>query len=235
MTLVLVEMLLIGAFFGWRFYTIRKALRRFSEENSREIVTKTPQIVTIKNFLDDSDITSLKRMAKPRLRRSRVITEKRQKAEQASLRTTSSAMLVGFKLNPVLSIIRKKASVVTGLPMSHIEGLQVVRYQKGEAYGPHYDAFDFERYPKLKQRGQRLFTLIVYLNDLPRSSGDTVFPELGISIQPQKGSALFFKNTDSQGNLDRRMLHEGSQLQTETEKWIVNIWVRDQSLHFNLH
>jgi hypothetical protein len=54
-------------------------------------------------------------------------------------------------------------------PLSHGEGLQVLRYQVGGQYRPHFDYFPRSGAASpahLAQGGQRIGTVIVYLNDV---------------------------------------------------------------------
>jgi hypothetical protein len=50
--------------------------------------------------------------------------------------------------DPFVLIINANAAHVVGCPVSHIEILQVVRYQSGQRYDAHLDGIDFGQYPK---------------------------------------------------------------------------------------
>jgi prolyl 4-hydroxylase len=54
-----------------------------------------------------------------------------------------------------------------------------------------------------------------------------VFPELGLSVLPKKGSAVYFEYTNSHGQLDHRTLHAGAPV-LRGEKWIVTKWMRQR-------
>ena len=65
---------------------------------------------------------------------------------------------------------------------------QVGRYFPDEFYRAHYDAFDLatpdgQRFAQ--NGGQRVGTVLVYLNDVA-ASGHTSFSKLGLSIQPDE-------------------------------------------------
>lgn len=63
-----------------------------------------------------------------------------------------------------------------------IEGSQFVRYQQGGFFKAHRDAgYDYKL---------RCFTLLCYMTNC--EGGDTVFPELSLSISPEKGLWLAF-------------------------------------------
>ena len=63
---------------------------------------------------------------------------------------------------------------------------------------------------------ERHVTVIVYLgddtgNDSP-GYGETVFPKLGVSVEPRCGRALIFKNLDRKMRCRKDTIHEGSPL-----------------------
>ena len=67
---------------------------------------------------------------------------------------------------------------------------------EGGYIAPHVDEFDLD-YTKdpinAKLGGERLMTFMVYLSSIPEGGGgNTVFPLLGLSVPPAKGTALFW-------------------------------------------
>ena len=73
-------------------------------------------------------------------------------------------------------------------------------------------------------RGERLMTFMVYLSNVTLG-GNTVFPLLGISVPPVKGSALFWNTITSEGLMDQRMKHLGCPV-VHGDKWITNKWIK---------
>ena len=71
---------------------------------------------------------------------------------------------------------------------------QVVSYGTGGHYEPHVDYYG--EYLDEVNRGDRISTLLFYLNEV-KSGGATVFPFLRLSVQPIKGSVLFWHNLRS--------------------------------------
>ncbi|CAE7273279.1 blh, partial [Symbiodinium pilosum] len=82
-------------------------------------------------------------------------------------RTSESAVLadvgqLSSDASAVVSSLRERAACEFGLPESHVEPLQLVRYRAGEFYAAHVD-FGRKEDATLWLAGQRLATLLVYL------------------------------------------------------------------------
>jgi len=70
--------------------------------------------------------------------------------------------------------------------------LPYYRYLTSQEYKAHYDAFDLtsedgRRFAR--NGGQRVCTVLVYLNDVA-VGGKTTFPRLSLSFTPRRGAAL---------------------------------------------
>ena len=73
---------------------------------------------------------------------------------------------------------------------------------------------------KLAQEGgERLATFMIYLSGTKKDiGGSTVFPQLGISVKPQRGAALYWHNVKSDGTFDTRSSHLGKPWKTSISK-----------------
>ena len=57
----------------------------------------------------------------------------------------------------------------------------------------------------IKDGGERQTTFMLYLSGTKRDiGGNTVFPQLGISVKPKKGTALYWSNLKTDGKFDTR-------------------------------
>jgi len=129
--------------------------------------------------------------------------------------------------HPVAIKMAKFAAELSGKPLENQEMLQVVKYDEGGKFNPHFDACDIED-PEYKKRvnhgaGQRLATLLVYLNDR-YEGGETDFVEIGYRVKPQKGKALFFWDTDDKEEIIPWSKHMGCEVRGGN-KWIATKWV----------
>jgi len=142
-------------------------------------------------------------------------------------RRTSQGTHFERAADPVVAAVERRLAVLSGLPEPHGEGLQILHYRVGGEYRPHFDYFD-PATPgcalQLKSGGQRLVTIILYLNEVD-GGGSTVFPELGLEFLPEKGAALMFASLTREGALQRQSLHGGSPV-TAGVKWIATRWIR---------
>lgn len=187
------------------------------------IVRQCPRIAVIDSFLTESECKQVIKQAEGRFKRSRVSSDER---IISPARTSQTAHLKKGE-TPLVLAIEKRASLLSGcLPTSHIEPLQVVKYDPGGFYKPHFDYFPKNR-RTIKACGQRLLTLFVYLNDLAPddTGGHTAFPKLGIQFKPKQGSAVMFWNTDLDGKVDPTTLHGGNP-PIKSSKFGMNIWIR---------
>uniref|UniRef100_A0A7S1XMC5 Fe2OG dioxygenase domain-containing protein n=2 Tax=Phaeomonas parva TaxID=124430 RepID=A0A7S1XMC5_9STRA len=113
--------------------------------------------------------------------------------------------------------------MLPGVELQQLEEPQVVRYTLGQKFGWHGDALPKEMLePGGSDGGQRVGTLLVYLNDV-ENGGATVFRDLGLDgaplkVQPKKGRALLFFPSDNGGRPDGRTGHQAEP--ALGEKWI---------------
>jgi len=145
------------------------------------------------------------------------------------VRDNSAVEFLLPQLDLVFEVLRARISAATRLPVPLFEPTQVLHYAVGEQFKPHHDFLDPEApgfAEQLRLYGQRVATMLVYLND-DYSGGETVFPKLRISFRGSAGDALFWTNVDRAGNADPLTTHAGTP-PTAGEKWIVSQWIRDR-------
>ncbi len=128
----------------------------------------------------------------------------------------------------MLVLVQMRMAACVGLPFRHFEALTVLHYDIGEQITEHFDFIDpnVPNYAQqVQERGQRMVTFLVYLND-DYVGGETEFPRLGISHRGRCGDSLFFVNAFADGRPDTRMLHAGRPT-SRGEKWIVSQFIKN--------
>ncbi|MDR3415238.1 MAG: 2OG-Fe(II) oxygenase [Nevskia sp.] len=189
---------------------------------------QSPVLATLERVLSDEECERLIGMARPRLRRSTVI-DAPTGADVTVDRRSSEGMFFRLRENPFIAQIDERLAVIMNCPAESGEGLQVLHYGPGGQYPPHFD-FLVPSSPassrSIARSGQRISTLIVYLNDVIEG-GETLFPEAGLSVVPRRGNGLYFEYTNSRMQVDLRSAHGGAPV-IRGEKWIVTKWMRSR-------
>jgi hypothetical protein len=126
-------------------------------------------------------------------------------------------------------MVQARMAAVVGAPMQMLEAFAVLNYAPSEEYGEHVDYLDpaIPAYAaELAQRGQRVATCLIYLND-DYEGGHTEFPQLRLSFKGRKGDALVFFSADAAGRPDTRTVHAG-RTPTSGEKWLLSQFFRNR-------
>ena len=187
-----------------------------------------PSVVLLDKVLSEAECEQLIAAARPRLRPSTIVDPATGKDRESATRS-SEGMFFRLAENALVERLDRRLSALMQLPVEHGEGLQVLRYPVGAQSTPHYDFLmptSDANCASLARSGQRVSTLIVYLNEVERG-GETVFPESGLEVAPRRGSALYFEYCNADGQLDPLSLHAGAPV-AAGEKWIVTKWMRQR-------
>lgn len=186
-----------------------------------------PPIMLFDNVLSSEECDEIIRLSRNKIKKSTVV-DNDTGAETYNQYRKSSGSFFKISENGLIQKIEKRCATLMNRPVENGEGFQVLNYQVDGEYRPHFDFFD----PALKgsrkhlaNGGQRVSTMVIYLNDV-ESGGETAFPEVGLTINPKKGSAVYFEYCNSQGQVDKNSLHAGCPV-IAGEKWILTKWVRE--------
>ncbi|WP_295855958.1 2OG-Fe(II) oxygenase [uncultured Xylophilus sp.] len=185
-----------------------------------------PRIVVFGNLLSDAECDELIADAEPRMKRSLTVATKTG-GEEVNADRTSDGMFFARGETPVVARLEERIARLVGWPLVNGEGLQVLHYRKGAEYKPHYDYFDPSEpgTPSiLKRGGQRVATLVIYLNE-PVRGGGTTFPDVHLEVAPKRGNAVFFSY--ERPHPSTRTLHGGAPV-IEGDKWIATKWLRER-------
>ena len=187
-----------------------------------------PIVAVLDKVLEAHECDRLIALARARLRPSTVLDPHSGKNVEAEHRD-SEGMFFTLGETPFIDTLDRRLSAIMNAPVENGEGLQVLRYGRAARSAPHFDflvpSSDANR-ASIARSGQRVSTLIVYLNDVP-AGGETVFSEIGLAISPRKGQGLYFEYADSEGRLDALSAHAGAPV-AEGEKWAATKWMRSR-------
>ena len=185
-----------------------------------------PLMYEIENFLSPEEVEHFLTFGDDGMFRAQVSDTKK---GRVSNRRTNKVRWIAHDSTPTLKTIADRASAMVGMPLENAEKFQLIHYDQSQEYQAHFDAFD-PSMPRGQRNwvrgGQRLVTLLVYLNEV-EGGGHTVFPKLDLSIAPVPGKALVFHNCYP--NTHRRhpqTLHAGAPVDSGY-KWAFNLWFRE--------
>ncbi|MDO9437033.1 2OG-Fe(II) oxygenase [Hydrogenophaga sp.] len=185
-----------------------------------------PRVVVLGNLLSAEECDALIESARPRLARSLTV-EIKSGGEEMNPDRTSSGMFFTRGETPEVARVEERIARLLNWPLENGEGFQVLNYGPGAEYKPHYDYFDPNEpgTPTILRRGgQRVATIVMYLNE-PSRGGGTTFPDVGFEVAPVRGNAVFFSY--DRADPSTRTLHGGAPV-IEGEKWVATKWLRER-------
>ena len=189
------------------------------------LAMRNPRVVVFGNFMTHAECDELMELAGRRLARSETVKTDTGASEVNAART-SDGMFFERGENPLCQRIEARIAALVNWPVENGEGIQILRYRPGAEYKPHYDYFDPAQPGTptiLKRGGQRVGTLVMYLNT-PKVGGGTTFPDVHLEVAPVKGHAVFFSY--DRAHPSSRTLHGGAPV-VEGEKWVATKWMRE--------
>ncbi|KAJ6904050.1 hypothetical protein NC651_021256 [Populus alba x Populus x berolinensis] len=193
-------------------------------------VSWKPRAFVYEGFLTDLECDHLISLAKSELKRSAVADNESGKSKLSEVRT-SSGMFITKAKDPIVAGIEDKIATWTFLPRENGEDMQVLRYEHGQKYDPHYDYFSDK--VNIARGGHRVATVLMYLTDVEKG-GETVFPS---AEEPSRRKASVSHEDLSEcakkGVADTSSIHAGCPV-IEGEKWSATKWIHVDSFDKNL-
>ena len=148
-------------------------------------------------------------------------------SELTNIRTSSSFFDVSGKFNhikeKVYLTLRNKFWYINKFGISHLENIQIQKYEKDQEYKPHTDFFNKPDSKVIDN--DRIATAILYLND-GFEGGETNFPLLNLTVKPEQGSLLYFEYKYLY-ELNYKTIHQGMPVK-DGVKYIMTFWFRQQ-------
>jgi len=183
-----------------------------------------PRVVLFGGLLSDEECDELIALSRAHVMPSNVVDLESGGEKPHDARTSSGAALTRGG-TPLISRIEQRIAALLDWPVDHGEALQILRYEVGQEYKPHYDYVDPAQpgaAPFLARGGQRVASLVMYLNT-PADGGATSFPDVGLEVAAVKGNAVFFSY--DRPHPSTKTLHGGMPVRAG-EKWVATKWLR---------
>ncbi|KAL3525621.1 hypothetical protein ACH5RR_013993 [Cinchona calisaya] len=206
-----------------------------------QVLSWNPRALYFPNFATLEQCQTIVNRAKAELQPSTLALRHGETEENTKGIRTSSGMFISASEDKTgtLVLIEEKIAKVTMIPRNHGEAFNVLRYEIGQRYHSHYDAFNPAEYGA--QKSQRVASFLLYLSDV-EEGGETMFPFengmnmdasydfrncIGLKVKPRRGDGLLFYSLLPNGTIDPMSLH-GSCPVIRGEKWVATKWIRDQ-------
>lgn len=190
--------------------------------NVHQVLTDKLQLYVLDSFLSDEECDQVIKLSSNNLRRSTVTTG------IASYRTSSTCDSL-YLSDPYIAELEEKIAGTLGIRATYSERMQVHHYEVGQYFKEHVDYFgpNSDTYAEhTKDRGQRTWTFMVYLNDDMTGGGTKMFA-IDKIFAPKKGTALIWNSLDIYGKPNPHTLHSGLPVESGC-KIILTKWFREQ-------
>jgi len=179
------------------------------EQETRDRDRFRKQVIVIDNFISEDECDKIIAFGErsSELRRSEIDTIQKDGTVYSGYSSTRSSSSLNISNYPGLESIVEKVAGIMQLPVVNMEPAQFVKYEKGQQFKLHHDSFTGD---------ERIKTAILYLND-GFDGGETNFPELELSIRPQKGTCLIFPDLDDEQAIIKESLHSSLPIKSGTK------------------
>ncbi|XP_072987405.1 probable prolyl 4-hydroxylase 9 [Typha latifolia] len=206
-----------------------------------QVLSWNPRALYFPRFATADQCQTIIQIAKSKLTPSTLALRKGETEDNTKgIRTSSGTFLSASEDSTgVLKQIEQKIARVTMIPRENGESFNILRYEIGQRYASHYDAFNPAEYGP--QKSQRVASFLLYLSDV-EEGGETMFPFenglnmnsgydyekcIGLKVKPRQGDGLLFYSLFTNGTIDPTSLH-GSCPVIKGEKWVATKWIRDK-------
>jgi prolyl 4-hydroxylase len=204
-------------------------IRAFDRDVKVLMRCERPQIIVFGDVLTPDECGEMIERSRHRLKRSTTVNPDTGK-ENVIRNRTSEGIWFQRSEDAFIERIDQRIASLMNWPVENGEGLQILHYNTTGEYRPHFDYFPPDQPGSAvhtARGGQRVATLIVYLNDVP-DGGETIFPEVGMSVAGKQGGAVYFRYLNGLRQLDPLTLHGGAPVKGG-EKWIMTKWMRERA------
>jgi len=204
-----------------------------------KVMCHDPYLFVIDDFLTDEECEFIKTVSKDGLKLASVSFLDKEKDKYGPKsnykgRTNQSNWIKKEKYPEMLKISQRIGDLMN-CDYRYFEDFQVIHYNVSEEYRYHYDAYDKKEVAKYhkycSQRGNRIGTVLVYLNDV-EEGGETGFDLIDglkepLLVEAKKGRLVLFNNLNPDGSLNMKSRHAGLPIK-KGEKWAFNLWLRER-------
>jgi len=197
---------------------------------AKRIETDKVHMYVIDDFLTNKECDKVVARIRKKCRPSTITNSSE---SDTSFRTSKTCDL-SYVSDGFIDDLDRRISDYMGYEVERAEGIQGQYYQEGDQFKTHTDYFepDTQEYKDFaNQMGQRTWTFMIYLNDVPEG-GHTEFTKLGLKFRPKKGQAVTWNSIDEKGEVNPNTLHWAKPI-LKGEKFVITKWFRTQGSLIN--
>ena len=212
-----------------------------SKDESPNNIIDGPWVVALDNFLSAEECDKIIEVGQvhgyePSLETNTLVNGNLAEDRLTKSRTSTNAWCndeilenrtISCMNDPMVKAVRDRIALVTDVPESNSEDLQLLHYEPGQFYKVHHDYVASHAFGP---SGPRVLTFFLYLNDVEEGGG-TNFPELApgaapLTIQPKRGKALIWPSVldENVNEKDYRTEHEALKV-LKGVKYGANAWI----------
>lgn len=203
-------------------------------------VSLWPRALVASDFLGQEEADLIISRAQGHMFKSQVRLKTADAGHAAAEYRTSSQWSFPLWDDSVMPLDRR-VQLLTRVPLTHAEQIQVLRYEEWEHYTAHHDFFDPGEYRDADREEEyannRMATVLFFLNQ-PARGGETGFVRAGklsqprdfldcnrgVAVAPEARAVLIFYSMLPNGEFDQTSLHAGCDVKKGT-KWAANFWL----------
>lgn len=183
-----------------------------------ETLSAQPDVRRIERLFTAAECDYLRQLAEPEYMPS-VVNDAMGRPMRDPIRTSDGATIHWLIEDPAVHALNRRLAAATGTAFEQGEATLILRYKGGQEYKPHFDSVRSEQ-------NQRFMTVLVYLNH-DYKGGETVFPEIGLSVKGRKGDALIFTSALPDRTVDPLSKHAGMPIAGGV-KYLCTKWIRER-------
>mmetsp|Transcript_39945 Transcript_39945/g.96405 ORF Transcript_39945/g.96405 Transcript_39945/m.96405 type:complete len:504 (+) Transcript_39945:2499-4010(+) len=131
--------------------------------------------------------------------------------------------------DPIVTDLMTNVTSTLGIPESHCDYLQLLKYTTGQFYKEHND---YDAHQVFASAGARSITWYMYLSTVPEG-GETQFPRIPIKVAPKQGRVLVWSNIRDDDPIEEDLLarHEALPvISKDSLKYGATAWFHSQNI-----
>tara|TARA_R100001224_G_scaffold46721_1_gene26903 strand:+ start:12424 stop:13473 length:1050 start_codon:yes stop_codon:yes gene_type:complete len=199
--------------------------------NASKLIDESIDLKILESQLSPILIMYILELTRGQFRPAAVVEPRTGKFIRDEIRKADVVQISPSDLTLIFLLLQRQIGDLVGKPFSCLEMLNVIRYDIGQEYRPHFDAYTKAQLEMHSDEGQRDITALGVVKS-PGKGGSTHFPKIDYSFLPAVGNICCFRNCDENEKILKKSLHAGDAV-IEGEKIILSQWFRTKTTRYS--